>query len=200
MRSLVLSLLLFSVAIAGCGGGGGTGGGSIAPPAQTYTIGGTASGLADGASLELFDGTSAVTLNKNGAFSFADNVDSGGRYDVWITKEPLNPVQFCVVSNGQGTALSNVTNIQVVCNMPAEQTLYDFGQQPDGITPVGTPVFDKLGNLYGATRFGGAGGEGTVFMLTPSNGQWTKTALYSFCPISGCADGSEPDAGLIWMP
>ncbi len=97
-----------------------------------------------------------------------------------------------------GTAVSNVTNIQVVCNTPIEQTLYDFGQQPDGITPVGTPVFDSVGNLYGVTTSGGTSGKGSVFMLTPSNGQWTETVLYTFCPVAGCADGSQPGAGLIW--
>jgi uncharacterized repeat protein (TIGR03803 family) len=146
----------------------------------------------------LNNGTETITLHTNGAFSFANAVDSGGTYEVWVSQQPLNPLQFCVVSNRKGSASSNVTNIQVVCNTPAEQTLYNFGQQPDGINPIGTPVFDNLGNLYGVTQSGGSTGKGTVFMLTPSNGQWTKTVLYTFCPISGCADGSEPGAGLIW--
>jgi uncharacterized repeat protein (TIGR03803 family) len=166
---------------------------------QTYTISGTVSGLAAGASLGLKnDGTDAISLNTNGVFSFTNAVDSGGSYNVWVSQEPLNPVQFCVLKNGKGTATSNVTNIQVVCTTPAGQTLYNFGQQPDGIAPTGAPVFDNLGNLYGVTTYGGTSGEGTVFMLTPGKGQWTETAIYTFCPIPGCADGSEPGAGLIW--
>jgi uncharacterized repeat protein (TIGR03803 family) len=58
------------------------------------------------------------------------------------------------------------------------------------------------GALYGTTVGGGAGGNGTVFKLTPPNrGQtaWTETVLHSFCsqsyPCGG--DGARPLAGLI---
>jgi hypothetical protein len=50
-----------------------------------------------------------------------------------------------------------------------EQVLYSFQGIPDGSTPVGGIVFDKKGNLYGATADGGAstcygpGQCGTVF-------------------------------------
>ncbi|HET7104142.1 MAG TPA: choice-of-anchor tandem repeat GloVer-containing protein [Terracidiphilus sp.] len=193
---LVLSLTL--AICSGCGSGEGTEGGSN-PPAQTYTIGGTVSGLVSGTSLQLtFNTTHFITLTADGAFSFTGGIESGGTYDVWVSKQPVDPLQFCVASNGTGTALSDVTNIQVVCNTPTEQDLYNFGQQPDGVNPIGTPVLDKQGNLYGVTKYGGANGQGTVFMLTPSNGQWTKTVIYTFCQIAGCADGSEPNSGLIW--
>ena len=198
-QSFWIFALPFSLAICGCGRVGDTGGGSTPAPAQTYTIGGTVSGLAGGASLQLSNnGIDAITVSTNGAFSFERAVNSTGTYDVWISKEPLDPVQFCVVSNGTGMASSDVANIQVVCNTPAEQTLYDFGQQPDGANPNGTPAFDSSGNLYGVTTSGGTSGHGTVFMLTPSNGQWAKTVLYTFCLIPGCADGSEPGGGLVW--
>ena len=200
-------VLLISVAIcSGCGGGGGKGKVITPPPVQTYTIGGTVSGIASGATLQLSNGSETLSLTTNGAFSFADPVDSGGTYDVWVSQFPLNPAQFCVVGDAKGTVNSNVTNIQVACNTPAGQTLYTFGQQPDGINPTGTPIFDNQGNLYsvttydGVTTYGEVSGNGTVFMLTPSNGQWTKTVLYTFCPIAGCADGSEPGAGLAWDP
>src|ERR1700730_11299182 len=55
------------------------------------------------------------------------------------------------------------------------------------------------GNFYGTTAYGGAncvatGGCGTVFKITPDG---TLTTLYSFCSLSGCTDGSYPEAGLI---
>jgi uncharacterized repeat protein (TIGR03803 family) len=58
-------------------------------------------------------------------------------------------------------------------------------------------IFDKAGNLYGVTIAGGngcPGGCGTVFELTPSNGGWTESVLYSF---AGGNDGASPEAVLV---
>jgi hypothetical protein len=67
-------------------------------------------------------------------------------------------------------------------------------------------VFDKQGNLYGATTGGGSatcapfGSEcGTVFQLSPpaeKGGSWTETLLYQF-QGKGSNDGSVPNGGLI---
>ena len=65
----------------------------------------------------------------------------------------------------------------------------------DGCYPGAGLIFDKAGNLYGTTVEGGANGYGAVFELTPSNGDWTETLLYSF--TNGASDGSDPVAGLI---
>lgn len=68
----------------------------------------------------------------------------------------------------------------------------------DGATPLGTLVFDSVGDLYGTTQYGGKNDRGTVFELTPSpNGTWTETTLYSFGAESG-PDASEPEAGVIF--
>jgi uncharacterized repeat protein (TIGR03803 family) len=40
-------------------------------------------------------------------------------------------------------------------------------------------ILDNSGNLYGVTGADGQNGGGTFFKLTPSNGQWTFTVLYS---------------------
>jgi uncharacterized repeat protein (TIGR03803 family) len=50
------------------------------------------------------------------------------------------------------------------------------------------------GNFYGTTSFGGNSNRGTIFKITP-NGR--VTTLYSFCPQTGCADGSVPYGGLV---
>jgi hypothetical protein len=77
-----------------------------------------------------------------------------------------------------------------------ENVLYTFGAQGDGDGPVGAPVFDQNGVLYGATFQGGQNGAGSVFALTPPGalgGPWTETVLYSF---TGGGDGSVPDSSL----
>jgi uncharacterized repeat protein (TIGR03803 family) len=71
------------------------------------------------------------------------------------------------------------------------KSLYSFGNSPDGATPYGAVVKDKVGNLYGTTSAGGASGFGTVYKLSKSG---KETVLYSF---TGGADGSLPYAGLV---
>jgi uncharacterized repeat protein (TIGR03803 family) len=60
-----------------------------------------------------------------------------------------------------------------------ETILYNFQNSSDGAVPYAGLIFDQSGNLYGAATGGGTGSGGTVFELTPSNGIWSFTVLYS---------------------
>jgi len=64
----------------------------------------------------------------------------------------------------------------------------------DGSIPLAGVIADNAGNLYGTTETGGANGQGTIFKLAPSG---ILTTLYSFCSVTGCTDGANPNAGLI---
>ena len=59
----------------------------------------------------------------------------------------------------------------------AENTVYSFQDQGDGQIPIGGLIIDSSGNLYGTTA---AVPGATVFELTPSNGTWALSVLYSF--------------------
>jgi uncharacterized repeat protein (TIGR03803 family) len=78
-----------------------------------------------------------------------------------------------------------------------ETVLYNFAGGGDGEYPVGNPVRDAAGNLYGATDGGGnpdcGNGNtcGTVYKIDP---QGNKTVLYRF---GGLPDGHSADSGLI---
>ena len=72
--------------------------------------------------------------------------------------------------------------------------IHNFGGTNDGCYPVAGVVVDSAGNLYGTTTEGGANDEGTVFELSPSEGGWIESYLYSF---SG-SDGAYPQAGLVF--
>jgi uncharacterized repeat protein (TIGR03803 family) len=79
-----------------------------------------------------------------------------------------------------------------------EKVLYSFQGGNDGQSPAGGVVFDKAGNLYGATYEGGSTcpspGCGTIFQLSPGNGgTWTETILYEF----NGNQGSRPEGGVI---
>jgi len=69
-----------------------------------------------------------------------------------------------------------------------QTTLYTFTGNADGGAPSDGLIFDKSGNLYGTTFYGGAnsanyGTGGVVFELSPptTKGQpWTETVLFDF--------------------
>ncbi len=73
-----------------------------------------------------------------------------------------------------------------------EKVIYAFSGGLDGGYPYYvTPVFDKSGNLYGTTAYGGSYGNGVVFKLSPGG---VLTTLHSFYQAGG--DGYNPDAGV----
>jgi uncharacterized repeat protein (TIGR03803 family) len=74
--------------------------------------------------------------------------------------------------------------------------LYDFKGTPDAANPYGGLIFDKAGNLYGTTYFGGANGMGAVFQMIPGpSDTWQENVLYSF---QGGTDGSLPTSTLAF--
>jgi hypothetical protein len=87
-----------------------------------------------------------------------------------------------------------------------ESVIYNFQGNTDGQLPIGDLVFDKQGNLYGATLYGGGHGScnpsfykhcGTVFELSPpktQGGKWTERVLHGF---KGGRDGANPNGGLV---
>ena len=84
--------------------------------------------------------------------------------------------------------------------LPAQTftTLHSF-DGTDGANPLAGLVQAADGNFYGTTNYGGANfcppsGCGSVFRISPSG---TLTTLYSFCSQRGCADGANPQAGLV---
>ena len=94
-----------------------------------------------------------------------------------------------------------------------ERVLYSFQGGNDGFVAYGDLAFDKAGNLYGATLFGGGkgttcdslyGGQcGTVFALSPprvKGGRWTERVLHRFAGVAQgvkFGDGASPNGGLV---
>jgi hypothetical protein len=86
-----------------------------------------------------------------------------------------------------------------------EKVLYSFQGGTDGAFPAGDVVFDKQGNLYGATQQGGGtdcspmAACGTVYQLAPPAKQgdsWTETVLHVFRGKQH-NDGEFPSGGVI---
>ena len=66
-----------------------------------------------------------------------------------------------------------------------QTVLHTFSAPPDGANPIFAPVvFDRVGNLYGTTGYGGWDNVGALFEVSPAGANWTETVLYSFSPGS----------------
>ena len=107
-----------------------------------------------------------------------DCADGGGCGTVYVTRPPgtfcRNP--FCAWG---------------------EAVLYSFNPfeiQNEGIFPTGGLIFDAARNLYGTTTAGGATDQGIAFELSPAQGSWTETILYSFSRSSA---GGTPNGNLV---
>jgi uncharacterized repeat protein (TIGR03803 family) len=79
-----------------------------------------------------------------------------------------------------------------------EKVLHSFNADgEDGAFPIAGMVFDKAGNLYGTTVYGGRYNYGAVFELMPaSGGGWTERILHSF--NNNGKDGYSPYGSLVF--
>jgi uncharacterized repeat protein (TIGR03803 family) len=62
-----------------------------------------------------------------------------------------------------------------------ETVLYSFTGGADDANPLNGLIMDPAGNLYGRTYVPG-GGDGTIFELSKSAGEWTKQVIYDGVP------------------
>lgn len=95
---------------------------------NTYTIGGTVTGLSGSMVLQ-DNGGDNLTIAVNGSFTFATSVAYGNTYNVTVLTQPVG--QTCSVSTGAGTVSGgNVTNVTVVCST----NTYNVGGTVSGLT------------------------------------------------------------------
>ncbi len=84
---------------------------------NTYTIGGSVSGLAAGNSVTLQNNSGDdLTVSTDGNFTFSTALEDQSAYAVTVLTQPASPNQTCVISNDSGTlAGANVTDVSVTC-------------------------------------------------------------------------------------
>jgi uncharacterized repeat protein (TIGR03803 family) len=119
------------------------------------------------------------------------------------TNDGVNPYSGVVLARDgslygttyNGGTIGHGTVYNVTLN-GVKSTIYNFCQLAsckDGAAPYGPLIQGSDGNFYGTTRAGGGPNKGTVFKITPGG---VLTTLYSFCHITNCTDGKEPDGGV----
>jgi uncharacterized repeat protein (TIGR03803 family) len=96
---------------------------------------------------------------------------------------------------GWGQGCGTVYSLAPTVSGPAVETvIYSFQGGSDGGGPLSEVLFDRAGNMYSTTFYGGTG-NGTVFKLTRDGAHWIQSVIYSF---TGGADGAEPAAPLTF--
>lgn len=81
----------------------------------------------------------------------------------------------------------------------AEAVLHTFPEnEGDGTYPVGVPIIDDHGRLFGASSLGGKMEGGTIWEVSPDGNSWSEKVLFSFT-TSGNAP-NDPYAGVIFGP
>ena len=173
-----------------------------------YTIGGTVAGLTGTGMVLQDNGGNNLTVSANGSFTFSNSVASGAAYLVTVITQPTG--QSCTVTNGSGTAIANVTNVQVACVgewtwMGGSSTVGSVNGGQSGVYgTMGTAASTNIpGGRYFAMSwsdtssnlwlFGGAGFDSTgtsgtlndLWRFDPelgSNGEWTWMSGSSTVP------------------
>src|SRR5438309_811408 len=108
--------------------------------ANTFTVGGTISGLSGTVVLQN-NGGDNLTISVNGGFAFAAALANASPYAVTVFAQPAG--QTCTVANGSGTvAGANVTNVTVTC---AANT-FSVGGTVSGLIGTGLVLQDNGGD------------------------------------------------------
>ncbi|MFC4819103.1 BACON domain-containing protein [Dokdonella ginsengisoli] len=98
---------------------------SVTCAADTYTLGGSASGL-QGGGLVLKNGSTTLAVASDGSFTFPGTLPDGTAYNVSVDTQPTSPAQVCTVANGSGTIHADVTNVAVTCTTDTD-TIFENG-------------------------------------------------------------------------
>jgi uncharacterized repeat protein (TIGR03803 family) len=125
---------------------------SVTCAENSYTIGGTLSGLGSATGLMLANGPDTLAVNANATtFTMPTGIASGASYHLVVATQPTG--ETCTVAGGSGTVGSaNVLNIVVTCSDQA----YSLGGTIQGLNGTGLVLAngsDSLNVSAGATSF-----------------------------------------------
>jgi 6-phosphogluconolactonase (cycloisomerase 2 family) len=178
---------------------------------NSYTLGGSVSGLT-GSGLIISDGVESITISSAGSFSFPTKLETGKNYAITIKTQPVStPPQNCTLrdSSGAGTVGSaDVTSVQIVCanigrflyiTEPQSNSVHGYSIDPvsGGLTALSGSPFSTGGNpgsmavspdskfAYVLNR---ADHTVSVFSIDAATGEWSATAGSPYSVDTGAAE------------
>ena len=169
---------------------------SVACTTNTYTVGGTVSGLA-GSGLVLQDnGGNNLTVSANGPFTFTTALASGTTYSATVLSQPSNPTQTCSITSGSGTVTNAPINaVAVTCVTPsftaltATMTSARYGHMatllPNGLVLI-------TGGLSGSTVFN------TAELYNPTTQTFTALTATMTSPRAGHTATLLPNGQVLF--
>jgi trimeric autotransporter adhesin len=137
---------------------------SVSCVTNTYTIGGTVSGLTASSVLLHLNGGNDLSVNGNGTFSFKGTLPSGSNYSI-TGQTPLSATESCSIIGGSGVITdSNIANVFIVCYQHA------------------TPVVVADANVTSADVSWGAVSQAIRYNMYVSSARNCNIKIYSICP------------------
>ncbi|MDC8011930.1 hypothetical protein [Tahibacter soli] len=167
--------------------------------AATYSVGGTATGIAgSGLALSLNGGAALPVAAGAATFTFPTNLASGTAYTVTVASQPTAPSQTCTLTNATGTVGSaNVVNVGVSCTT----NTFAVGGTVAGMTGTGLALSLNGGanfvlNANGGFTFPNAVASGAPYTVTIAA---QPTNPSDVCTIAGASGtvGSGPVTGVV---
>ncbi|CAJ0783523.1 beta-propeller fold lactonase family protein [Ralstonia chuxiongensis] len=156
---------------------------------NTYSVGGSVTGLASSAQVTLLYNGARVLTNANGAITFPTAIPYGGNYTITVAEQPSG--QYCSVLNGSGTGVTQaISNVQINCARaeilyvankddntvsafsvdPVSGNLKEFGFYPTGSSPRNGTI-DPAGKYLYIPNVGD--NNFSVFRIDATNGTLT---------------------------
>jgi 6-phosphogluconolactonase (cycloisomerase 2 family) len=152
---------------------------------NSYTVGGTVSGLTGAGLVLRNNGGNDLALNANGAFTFTAPLLSGANYLVTVQTEPA--AKRCTVANADGPVLAaNITNVTITC-----VNIYTISGSVRGLDVPGLVLRNSGGddltiNANGAFSFATPVPHGSNYNVTAVAG--TPASPRHVCEVTNGAD------------
>lgn len=139
---------------------------------NTYTVGGTVSGLKGSGLVLRNNGGDDLPVNGDGAFVFPGKVASGDSYDVIVSTQPTNPAQVCTTTDAGGTVGdTDVATVIVVCGSIARfvYTMIAWPEDNAGHFISAFAIDASTGALSAVPGGPSDDGYRTGFVVTPNS-------------------------------
>ena len=161
---------------------------------NTFSIGGTVSGLSGAGLVLQNNGGDNLPIIANGPFTFPTSISDGSVYSVTVAGQPTGPNQICSVTNGSGTlAGTNVVDVQVTC-----VNTFTIGGSVSGLAGTGLVLQNNAGDdlpitADGTFTFSTPIADGAIYSVTVTS---QPTGLNQTCAVNNGA-GLVAGANII---